>query len=69
MECLPHIHHPRVGLGNQPADLEIAPDDLSSSLLNRRKYVEARRDLWHTIICERETSREWVEETLAIPRS
>jgi hypothetical protein len=30
-----------------------------------RKYIEGRRDLWHTIISEREISREVVEETLA----
>jgi len=54
-----------VGLRCQPADLEIRRDDLAASLLNLRKYVDGRRDLWHTVINEREISREWVEETLA----
>jgi hypothetical protein len=29
------------------------------------KYVEGRRDLWHTIMRDREILRGWVEEMLA----
>jgi glycerol-1-phosphate dehydrogenase [NAD(P)+] len=54
-----------VELRYQPADMEIRRDDLKASLLNLRRYVEGRRDLWHTVINEREITTAWVEEALA----
>ena len=54
-----------VGLKYQPGELEIRREDLVASLLNLRRYVEGRRDLWHTIIHERAITPEWIEEALA----
>ena len=53
-----------VGLRYQPADLEIAREDLAASLSNLRCYVQGRRDLWHTIIQERDLSPGWINEAL-----
>lgn len=58
-----------VGLRYQPADLEIRRADLVASLMNLRRYVEGRGDLWHTILNEREISREWAEAAVAGLRS
>ena len=54
-----------VGLKYQPVKMDIRREDLVASLLNLRRYVEGRRDLWHTIINERAITPEWIEEALA----
>ncbi|MBM3840995.1 MAG: iron-containing alcohol dehydrogenase family protein [Verrucomicrobia bacterium] len=54
-----------VGLRYQPADMEIRRGDLEASLLNLRSYVAGRRDLWHTVINEREITPAWVNAALA----
>lgn len=54
-----------VGLRYQPADLQIRREDLTSALLNVRRYVEGRGDLWYTVLNEREITRDWVEAALA----
>ncbi len=57
-----------VGLCHQPADLDLRREDLVASLLNLRRYVEARRDLWYTVINERVVTPSWVETALATLR-
>ena len=54
-----------VGLKYQPVQMEIRREDLAASLLTLRRYVEGRRDLWHTIIHERAVTPEWIAEALA----
>ena len=54
-----------VGLRYQPTGMEIRRDDLRDSLLNLRRYVSHRSDLWYTVINERDLSPAWVESTLA----
>lgn len=53
-----------VGLRYQPADLQIRREDLAAALLNVRRYVEGRRDLWYTVINERTITADWVEAAL-----
>lgn len=53
-----------VGLRYHPADLELRREDLVASLLNLRTYLARRRDLWYTIINEREISQAWVQDAL-----
>jgi glycerol dehydrogenase-like iron-containing ADH family enzyme len=55
----------QVGLRYHPRDLGIGREDLAASLLNLRRYVGRRGDLWHTVLHEREISPAWVEEALA----
>jgi glycerol-1-phosphate dehydrogenase [NAD(P)+] len=55
----------QVGLRYQPAELGISRPDLAASLLNLRRYVEGRRDLWHTVIQERSISAAWVDSALS----
>lgn len=57
-----------VGLRYQAADLGIRREDLTASLLNLRRYVEARRDLWYSVINERVISPAWVGTALATLR-
>ena len=57
-----------VGLRFQPTDTEIRHEDLRASLLNLRHYLRSRRDLWYTVINEREISPEWVDDALATLR-
>jgi glycerol-1-phosphate dehydrogenase [NAD(P)+] len=57
-----------VGLHYQPADMEIRREDLRASLLNLRHYLSGRRELWYTIINERELSPAWVDAALATLR-
>jgi len=64
-------HHPdavgfmeTVSLRYQPRDLEIRRSDLTAALSNPRRYVESRRDLWHTVIQERDITPAWIEESL-----
>lgn len=54
-----------VGLRYQPADLGIRREDLAASLLDLRRYIAGRRDLWFTIINEREITPDWVDAALA----
>lgn len=54
-----------VGLRYQPAALQIRREDLAAALLNVRRYVESRRDLWYTVINERPITPDWVEAALA----
>ncbi|MCX8090806.1 MAG: iron-containing alcohol dehydrogenase [Verrucomicrobiae bacterium] len=54
-----------VGLRYQPADLGIRREDLSACLLNLRRYVSGRSDLWYTVIHERDLTPEWIEAALA----
>jgi len=53
-----------VALRYHPADLGIRPEDLIASLLNLRQYVGGRRDLWYTVLSERDISPSWVEAAL-----
>ncbi|MFM7214233.1 MAG: hypothetical protein ACKO3H_05070 [Verrucomicrobiota bacterium] len=53
-----------VGLRFDPADMNIDRSDLEASLLNLRSYVGGRRDLWHSVLQEREISRGWVQAAL-----
>jgi glycerol-1-phosphate dehydrogenase [NAD(P)+] len=55
----------RVGLRYHPADLEIRREDLVAALGHLRQYVENRRDLWYTVIQEREITARWIEAALA----
>lgn len=55
----------RIGLQYQPANLSISRPELASALSGLRSYIEARPDLWYTIIDEREIEPEWIDETLA----
>ena len=48
--------------------VEVRRDDLAAALGNLRRYVESRRDLWSTVIQERELSARWIEEALATLR-
>ncbi len=57
-----------VGLRYHPSDLGIGREDLTASLLNLCHYVSRRRDLWYTVVNEREISRAWAEESLATLR-
>jgi len=54
-----------VGLRYHPADLDIQREDLAASLRNLRQYLSSRRDLWYTVINERDISPPWVEAALA----
>ena len=54
-----------VGLRYQPADLGICRDDLTASLLNLQRYVEARLDLWYAVINQQPITADWVEAALA----
>jgi glycerol-1-phosphate dehydrogenase [NAD(P)+] len=54
-----------IGLLHQPADLAIAREDLTASLLHLRAYVEGRNDLWYTAINESSITPQWVEEAIA----
>ena len=54
-----------VGLRYEPADLQLRREDLRASLLNLRHYLSRRRDLWYTVINEREISPAWVDTSLA----
>ncbi len=54
-----------VGLRYQPAYLGLRAEDLIASLLNLRQYVAGRRDLWYTVLNEREVSRTWIDPLLA----
>jgi len=54
-----------VGLRHQPSEMGITREALTASLLNLRRYVEGRNDLWYTAINESSITPEWVEEALA----
>lgn len=54
-----------VGLRYQPADLQIRREDLAAALLNVRRYVEGRSDLWYTVIDQQPITPDWVEDALA----
>lgn len=54
----------RVGLRYHPADLQIRREDLAAALASLRRYVENRRDLWYTVIQEREIPAAWIEQAL-----
>lgn len=54
----------RIGLRYHPVDLDIDRPTLAESLRNLRRFVRDR-DLWHTIIDEREITDEWIDATLA----
>ena len=54
-----------VGLRYQPADLQLRREDLRASLLNLRHYLSGRRDLWYTVINQREISPAWADSALA----
>ena len=54
-----------VGLRYHPADMAIRRSDLEASLLNLRHYLGSRRDLWYTVVNEREISAAWVNAALA----
>jgi glycerol-1-phosphate dehydrogenase [NAD(P)+] len=54
-----------VGLRHQPADVAVSRADLAASLLNLRRYVAGRPDLWHMVIQEREITPAWVADALA----
>lgn len=53
-----------VGLLHQPSDMGIRRADLEASLLNLRRYVEARNDLWYTAINQSNITPEWIEDAL-----
>jgi len=55
-----------VGLPCHPSVLNIRRDDLQASLAHLRSYVLQRKDLWHTIINEREITLEWIEDALRV---
>jgi len=55
----------RVGLRYQPADMQIRAEDLVASLGNLRRYVEGRRDLWWTVINERELTPNWIADAMS----
>jgi glycerol-1-phosphate dehydrogenase [NAD(P)+] len=54
-----------VGLRYQPADLQIRREDLAAALLNVRRYVEGRSNLWYTVIHEQPITPDWVADALA----
>ena len=54
-----------VGLQYHPADLRIRRADLTTSLLNLRRYVGGRCDLWSPALNERDISPSWVDAALA----
>ena len=54
-----------VGLRYQPADMGIRKEDLRASLLNLRHYLSDRRDLWHTVINDRDILPKWVDAALS----
>jgi len=54
-----------VGLRYQPAGMELRREDLHASLLNLRRHLDGRPDLWYTVINEREISPAWVDAALA----
>jgi glycerol dehydrogenase-like iron-containing ADH family enzyme len=55
----------QVELRYHPGDLEIRREDLAASLANLRRYVEARRDLWWTVINVRTLTPAWIDEALS----
>ncbi len=54
-----------VGLRYQPVDLQLHRQDLIASLRNLRQYIEARGDLWYTILNERVLTNSWIETALS----
>jgi hypothetical protein len=54
-----------IGPQYPPADLGIRRQDLVAALGKPRRYVEGRRDLWWTIINERQITAAWIKESLA----
>jgi glycerol-1-phosphate dehydrogenase [NAD(P)+] len=51
-------------LSFHPVHMGLSRVDLALSLANLKAYVEARTDLWHTVINEREITPAWIESTL-----
>lgn len=54
----------RVGLQYHPADLGIRKDDLLAALLNVKKYVASKPNIWFSVIDDSEISREWALQAM-----
>jgi len=54
-----------VELRYHPVDMEIQRADLIAALLNLRKFVENRPNLWYTVINDSNISLEWAEEAMS----
>lgn len=50
----------RVGLKYHPADLEIRREDLIASLLNLKKYVLSKPNIWFSVIDDSDITLEWI---------
>lgn len=55
----------RAGLSFQPAAIQITHEQLLSSLLNLKSYVQKENRFWYTVINQTEISKEWAEEAIA----
>jgi len=55
----------RVDLKYHPGDMGITQEDLSSSLLNIKNYVNEKPQLWYTVIDDSDITREWAAEAMS----
>jgi len=54
----------RVDLKYHPGDMGITQEDLSSSLLNMKNYVNEKPQLWYTVIDDSDITNEWAVEAM-----
>lgn len=54
----------RVGLAYHPEGMGIKREELALSLLNLKKYVNGKPNLWFTVIDDFEITREWALEAM-----